>query len=47
MHLDTDLQLDSIHFGRRTLPWSQGPSFWVTGEGDLDGYTTDEDWQVR
>jgi hypothetical protein len=40
MHVDTDIDVDTTHFGRKTLTWLQAPSFWVNGAGSLDGVTT-------
>ena len=47
MHFDSDLEVDTIHFGRQALPSLQGVAFWVTGTGNLDGLQTREDWQVE
>jgi hypothetical protein len=40
MHLDTDIELDTTYFGRKTMQWLQAPSFWVYGSGSLDGVST-------
>lgn len=45
-HVDPDLLVDSVHFGKHTVTWLQGLSFWATGSGSFDGLTTSEDWQV-
>lgn len=47
MHLDTDLQVDSIHFGKKTLPWLQGITYWVAGIGNPDQAIVTERWEVR
>lgn len=47
LHLDTDLQVDSIHFGKKTLPWLQGVSYWVAGIGNPDKAVVTERWEVR
>jgi hypothetical protein len=39
MHIDTDFDLDTTHFGRKTVTWLQAPSFWVSGSGSLDAVT--------
>ena len=31
MHLDTDLEFDTVFFGRKTVEFVQGPVYWVTG----------------
>jgi hypothetical protein len=36
LHIDPDLEFDSIHFGRQTIEWLHSPAFWVTGSGTLD-----------
>ncbi len=38
MHLDTDLEFDTVFFGRKTMEFVQAPAFWVTGPGSLDGF---------
>jgi len=35
MHFDTDLECDTVFFGRKTVESVQGPVFWVTGSGSL------------
>ena len=46
-HLDTDLQVDTIHFGKHVLTWLQSPMSWVTGDGKLEPTRTTQEWQVR
>ena len=36
MHLDTDLEFDTVFFGRKTVEFVRGPVFWVTGPGSLN-----------
>ncbi len=38
MHLDTDLEFDTVFFGRKTVEFVHGPAFWVTGSGSLDDF---------
>ena len=38
MHFDTDLEFDTVFFGRKTVEFVQGPVFWVTGSGSLDDF---------
>ncbi|MBL8794937.1 MAG: transglutaminase domain-containing protein [Planctomycetia bacterium] len=47
LHLDTDLQVETVHFGPKTLPWLQGVAYWVTGAGNADRCVTSEKWEVR
>ena len=47
MHVDTDLNFNSIHFGKKDLGWRQGAAFWVKGAGTLDGHTFTETWTVN
>ena len=46
-HVDPDLLVDTVHFGKKEVQWLQSVSFWVTGTGSLDKLTTAEDWQVK
>jgi hypothetical protein len=46
LHVDTDLVFDT-YFGRKTVPWLQNPTFWVTGSGTFDGQKTSVDWKVQ
>ena len=46
MHVDTDLVLDTVHFGPRTVTYLQKTAYWVTGGGDFDGAVVGEHWQV-
>ena len=39
LHLDTDIEFDTVYFGRKTVEWLQSPSFWVNGTGTFDGLT--------
>jgi hypothetical protein len=47
MHFDDDLIVDTVYFGRETVSVLQGPQWWLSGSGRLDGATTTDDWQVR
>jgi hypothetical protein len=47
MHIDPDVEMNTIHFGKKQTPWLQGVTFWVTGQGNLDRLTTDENWTVK
>jgi transglutaminase-like putative cysteine protease len=46
-HLDTDLDVDTIHFGRKTVQNLQTPAYWVTGKGSADKPIVTEEWQVK
>jgi hypothetical protein len=35
---DTDLEFDTVFFGRKVVESVQGPVFWVTGSGSLDDF---------
>ena len=39
MHIDTDFEFDTTHFGRKSVTWFQAPSFWLFGSGSLDAVT--------
>jgi hypothetical protein len=47
LHLDTDVVLDTLFFGRKTMPWLQGASFWVNGTGTFDGVTAPVTSNIR
>lgn len=47
MHVDTDLEVDTIHFGKKKVHNLQTPMFWVTGAGDLKDGRIQQGWQVR
>jgi len=46
-HLDTDLDVDTIHFGKKTVHNLQNPRFWVTGRGSADKPVVTEEWKVK
>ena len=46
LHVNPDLVVDSVHFGRKEVDCLQGIAFWVTGSGSTDGQTIREDWKV-
>jgi hypothetical protein len=46
-HVDFDVLVDTIHFGRQRCSAMQGIPYWTTGSGSLDGTKTQENWQVR
>ena len=46
MHLDTDLIIDT-YFGRKTIEWLPGVSWWVLGSGSFDGSKTKDTMTVE
>ncbi len=46
MHVDPDVQVDTIRFGVQSLTWMQTPAFWVRGSGTLEGTRNDATWKV-
>lgn len=46
-HIDGNLEIDTIHFGKQQLAVLQRPAFWVTGTGTLDELQVEEGWNVR
>jgi transglutaminase-like putative cysteine protease len=46
-HLDTDLEVDTIHFGRKTVHNLQRPAYWVSGKGSADKPVVTEEWKVK
>jgi hypothetical protein len=47
MHVDPELLVDTVHFGKQAVDWLQGPAYWVSGGGSLKGSKTTEEWQVK
>lgn len=47
MHLDSDMILDTVHFGKQTVPWLQDVTYWVTGKGSLEGVSVQRGWKVE
>lgn len=45
-HIDGNLEVDTIHFGKQNLAVLQRPAFWVTGSGSTDGLEVIEGWTV-
>lgn len=46
-HVDQHLRLDSFHFGKHDMEFTQGPAYWVTGRGNIEPTLTQEKWEVR
>ncbi len=46
-HLDGDFLIDTIYFGKQTVPYLQGAAFWVKGGGTVDGYSVETQWEVK
>lgn len=46
-HIDGNIEIDTIHFGREMLPTLQRPAFWVTGQGALEDVKITEGWMVE
>ncbi|MEM9280811.1 MAG: transglutaminase domain-containing protein [Verrucomicrobiota bacterium] len=46
LHFDHGIGVDTIHFGKQTVDWMQGMSYWVTGSGSLDGSTMEKSWVI-
>jgi hypothetical protein len=47
LHIDPDLELNTIHFGRCEVDNLQVPAYWVYGAGSTTGAEIKEDWKVR
>jgi transglutaminase-like putative cysteine protease len=45
-HIDGNLKVDTIHFGKQELAVLQRPAFWVAGSGTLDEVKISENWIV-
>jgi hypothetical protein len=45
-HVDGNLEVDTIHFGKQQIVVLQRPAFWVTGKGTLDDLKVVEGWTV-
>lgn len=46
LHIDPDLEMNSIWFGAKTVHSLQNPLYWVTGTGSTGGATTECIWQT-
>lgn len=47
-HIDPELDVDSIYFGRQSVIWlNGGPAVWVVGGGSPDSPSVVEDWKVE
>ena len=47
LHIDPEMTVDALRFGKHKLTWLQAPSYWVSGVGSMAGATTSETWQVE
>jgi hypothetical protein len=48
LHLDSELQLNTVHFGVQYVDWLQDVAYWARGaRNGLDGSSTTQDWQVQ
>ena len=47
LHVDTDIEFNTIFFGRKTMEILQGPSFWVVGSGGFEGLQTPVTSKIR
>lgn len=47
LHVNPNMRLDSIHFGKQDIETLQGPAYWVTGKGSVEPTVTHERWEVR
>ena len=47
LHIDANLQLDTVTFGKKTTHNLQGPIFWVSGSGKMDKRVDKESWLVE
>jgi Transglutaminase-like superfamily len=47
LHVNPNMRLDSIHFGKQVIDSLQGPAYWVTGRGNVEPTETHEKWEVR
>lgn len=47
IHVDPEMEVDTIHFGRKSFAFMQGFHYWVTGDGKIEGETMKLDWQVE
>jgi transglutaminase-like putative cysteine protease len=46
LHVDTDLVLDTVHFGSRSMTYLQNSAYWATGSGSFEGAIVTKDWRV-
>jgi transglutaminase-like putative cysteine protease len=45
-HVDPDFDVDTGAFGVNHVGSLQSPAWWVTGNGTVDGWKANEDWQI-
>jgi transglutaminase-like putative cysteine protease len=46
-HVDPNLEVDTVYFGRESINNLQTPAYWVRGGGYLGDAETSESWQVK
>lgn len=46
LHLDPDMEMDTIWFGTKSVPFFQSPLYWVSGTGSTGGATVESSWQT-
>jgi transglutaminase-like putative cysteine protease len=47
MHFDSDLAVDTLHFGVRTINLLQGVCYWARGAGTFKDAVQRENWEVE
>ena len=47
VHVDPDLTIDTIHFGKKDVPFLQSFHYYVTGTGKFEDVTVTTDWKVE
>ena len=47
VQVDPDVEIDSVHWGVKSLALLQGIQYYVSGKGRFDNVTTSRDWQVE
>jgi transglutaminase-like putative cysteine protease len=47
MHVDPDLIVDTVWFGKKSVELMQTVTFWATGSGSMDKGVSQDSWQVN
>ena len=47
LHVDPDLDVDTVHFGVKHFHWLQFPTWWVVGQGSLKDHRETMSWKVK
>lgn len=46
LHIDPDMEMDTLWFGTESVPFFQSPLYWVSGTGSTGGAIVETGWQT-